>query len=178
MLVKKTRLRYSILETRHSVNTEPLPQETVDPIIAIDSSSLLKAMVVGLGVGVITWGLGYLLEAYVFTSICGAGITGCQLAWTYSAAIGAFVAAVVALIALVKLQAFRPLLVVAAVTLGLWQLSLLFGDLVWFGALGLSALLHALAYGLFTWLARIRQFWLCLILVILAIVAIRLFVNY
>ena len=89
----------------------------------------------------------------------------------------AIIGAIVGLFFLVKLQVFRPLLVVLAAVVSLWGVVGLAGLLPWYGV-GLSTIaLYALAYSLFTWVARIRAFWLVVLLLIVLVVAVRVMLS-
>jgi hypothetical protein len=149
------------------------------PFTPIDANKMVAIILLGAVVGLIVWGLSIVLDTYVLSAILCKGTETLRCAGTsqYAEAAATIIGAGVGLFFLVRLQVFRPLLVVLAATISLWGIVGLADLLPWYG-IGISAvLLYALAYGVFTWVARLRSFWLVLVLLIALIAGVRLVLS-
>lgn len=136
---------------------------------------LLQVVAVGAVVGLTVWALTLALDKYVFDAIlCHGSNTRCASSTQYAEAAAAVVSAGIGLFFLAKAQIYRPLLIVLASAASLWGILSLVQLLPWYG-IGLSIVgLYAAAYALYSWLARIRIFWLAMILFLVLVVAVRL----
>ncbi len=154
----------------NNTNQEDLQQKFV-PVVARD---FIKMIVLGAVLGVVLWGLTNLLGNYVFDPLfCRNDTTNCVAVWQYSETTASVIVAILGLIGLIRLRAFRPMLIALAATASLWGLIGNVTVMTWYWALLASLLLYALAYGLFTWVVRIRVFWVALMLTVLLVVAVR-----
>jgi hypothetical protein len=150
------------------------PQDTQQKFTLMANRNLLSVILLGAGIGLLMWGIGWALKTYVFASVaCGATMVQCDASAQYAEIAAAILIAIVALIGLVRLRIFRPLLVVLAVTMSLWGLSGLVSTLPLQWALPLIAGLYAIAYGLFVWIVRVRVFWVAALLTVLLVGAVR-----
>ena len=132
-----------------------------------------KVILGGLIAGAIAGGLTLLFSTFVFRVMpCSADV--CGSGGQYAAVLAGIVSAAFGLFWLMRIQVFRPLLVVIAVTISLWGIGLLMLHWPWYAIMGISAVLHAFAYGLFAWLSRIRFFWIVIILLVALVMLIRL----
>lgn len=156
-------------------DAEVQQEEAVLPFAATSRQQIVQILVAGLVVGLLTWGLAFLFETYLLRAILcpGSGAMKCMPAFQYAGTFASILAAGFGLFALVKLQVFRPLLVVLAVTVSLWGLVQLVSPLAWQQAGLAVVLLYGLAYSLFAWLARIRLFWVAAGLMVILTVALR-----
>jgi hypothetical protein len=135
---------------------------------------LLQALAVGAVVGLTVWALTLFLERYVFEAILCHGAAACGSSGQYAEAAATVIGAGVGLYFLAKAQVYRPLLIVLAASASLWGILGLVELLPWYGV-GLSVVgLYAFAYGLYSWLARVRIFWLVMVVFLVLIVAVRL----
>lgn len=154
-------------------------QEESTPFISMSGRQIIGAIIVGAGVGLLTWGLALLFDAYIFkTLFChDPASLQCVSSFQYASAFANIVAAGVGVFSLVKLQVFRPLLIGICVVVSLWGL----GNMLTQVSRPLSALaligVSMLAYVLFTWVARIRSFGMSLITMVVLIVIVRLVLN-
>lgn len=156
---------------------KPISQkQAIVPFIDMDQRQFANVLLVGLGVGVITWLLQLILAKYVFGPImCHDTVqASCSAVTNYANISAGFLAAAAGLVLLVRLRVYRPLLVAIAALIALWGLYTITDGMVWIAALSLFAVLTAATYGLFTWLARIRSFLISLITIVIALVLIRL----
>ena len=154
--------------------------EKVEPVVPMYRGDVISAAGVGAAVGVITWVAMTLLERYVFTAVmCGGdGAGDCSNAASYALIVAMILGALAGLIALVQTRIYRPLLVVIAATATLWSFSeKLLSGVEWYWALPISAVLFALTYILFAWIARIRSFILSAVLSVVLVVIVRLVMN-
>jgi hypothetical protein len=140
----------------------------------------ISAFVGGTIVGVATWILTYILNQYVIGMIaCRAdsSIIGCSDAPVVSAAFGLIFASVAGLTVLVRRRVFRPLLVVLAAGISLWGINgswLVSHNLLDFL---LSVVITALVYLVFAWFAKVRQFWISLLITVVLVVIFRLMIT-
>ncbi|HEU5121929.1 MAG TPA: hypothetical protein VFT59_03710 [Candidatus Saccharimonadales bacterium] len=152
--------------------TEDAIEQKPSAITEMSIPSLVRVLIAGLVVGAIAGALTYLLAMYIF-KVMPCSADNCSSGGQYSAILAGVVSGMVALFWLIRLQVFRPLLVVIAVTIALWGVSLYVLTMPWYAVIIVSAGLHAAAYGLVAWVSRIRQFWIVIILLVLIIVGLR-----
>lgn len=167
-MAKKTTVSEVELET---------PAEVQTSIILMSVADFLRVVIVGACAGILLWVLGIVLDHYVVTPLlCRDGVDAalCVSAPDYAWYGAAIIAAAAALLALVRLFVFRPLLVVLGAVVATWRLWALVAPLPSLAQVAVLALLFALIYGLFSWIARVRLFWLSLVLVIVAVLLIRI----
>ncbi len=146
------------------------------PYVVMSRRQIVQVIIVGLGVGLTVWLSAYVLEAYVLKAVLchGNAIIPCASASQYASVAASIIASAAGLFALVKLQIFRPLLVVLAVAVSLWGLGKGVATLPLYGIIIVSGVLYALAYLAFVWIARIRLFWPAVILMVVLVIVIRL----
>jgi hypothetical protein len=155
--------------------TEGYQGEKPAPFIAMSVRQLVQVAIVGLLVGLVVYGLTYVLNTYVYTTILCRGSTApCTAGTQYGEVTATILAAGAALFALVRLQVFRPLLAVIATTISLWDVLKIMPDFAWYVGAIACALLFAVSYMAFVWIARIRIFWLAGVIMAALVVAIRL----
>lgn len=132
-----------------------------------------KVILGGLIAGAIAGGLTLLFSMFVFRVVpCSA--EACGSGGQYAAVLAGIISAAFGLFWLMRIQVFRPLLVVIAVTVSLWGIGISMLHWPWYAIMGIAAVLHAFAYGLFAWLSRIRLFWIVIILLVVLVALIRL----
>lgn len=155
-------------------------EEVVSPVFTATSvKQMLQISVLGAIVGVLIAGLAFVFETYVLSALLCQGRQGmrCVDAGHYAEIIAVIIASAVGLFGLVRLQAFRPLLVVLGAAISLWGILSYVAAMPWYGIAITCALLYAAAYALLGWIARIRVFWLVALLYVLIVVAIRLILT-
>lgn len=150
--------------------------EQPQALVAMSMRDFFSVIIVGGVIGLLIWALGMTLNRYVFDAyLCsGDSISQCGQAKNYSALSALAVASIVSLVALMQLRVYRPLLVIIAVMIGLWGLAQLSWDLVWYQGAGICLVMYALALGTFSWILRLRQFWMALVITIVIVAALRL----
>lgn len=147
--------------------------------ITMSFKKLLFVVLIGVITGLVTWGLAYVLEMYVYRAILCNDETAVQCASSpqYAMVTATVIAAAVGLFGLVRLQVFRPLLVVLASVVALWALATTVAFMPWYGTAAVTAAMYGLAFGLFAWLARIRHFLLAAVVVVVMIAIVRFVLN-
>lgn len=139
-----------------------------------------QVLLVGALVGAFCWILAHVFGLYVLkpTSCTGEALA-CAATSQPAAIVATLIAACIGLLGLVKLQVFRPLLIVIAATASLWGVVGILGTgmLPWYFSLVAVILLHGLAYTTMMWIARIRLFWLAVLISLVLVVALRLIIN-
>ena len=147
-------------------------------IVETGSREIIDALVVGAITGILVWALAWVFDHGVFTPLmCKAASSAkCAQSGEFALVTSQIVSAIIALVALVRMRAFRPLLVVLFVTVALWNVTNLFAAWPMWAMLVGAAVVYLLAYGLFTLLARMRSLVFTAILMVVCLLAIRLVV--
>lgn len=141
-------------------------------ITEMSAISVMQIILGGLIAGVIAGGLTLLFSMYLFR-VLPCTIETCGAGGQYSAVLAGIISAAFGLFWLIRLQVFRPLLIIIAVTVALWGIGLQMIQWPWVAIILATAGLHALAYLLFAWISRIRLFWAVLIILVLLIASVR-----
>lgn len=139
-------------------------------LIELQPRQLAQIALAGAIAGVAVWLLTMLIRQVILVPIfCGNPASAtCVGANDIAGIFATIIAAVIGLMGLVRIGAFRPLLIVIAAAISLWGLSswvsgLFIGALVW------SVVLYALAYTAFAWFVRIRPFVPALLVVVFVV---------
>lgn len=148
----------------------------VSPVTVMYRREILRLLGFGLAIGVLFAGVYYLLEHFVFGSVlCRPGNDmACASAPSYAMAVSIVLTAVVGLVGLVQLRGYRPLIVVLAIAVSYWGLNIILQNITWYIGLIVAAVLFALSYLLFSWIARLRSLSITLLLTIVVVILIRL----
>lgn len=155
------------------MNDTPL-DETATKFSVMTGRQVGQVMLLAGAVGAIAWGLAILLDKYVFQPIlCSGDGERCSMSLQYGAITASVLAGILMLLGLVRLGVFRPLLVVLASTISLWGLIDMVQKWSWYYAVLTMVVLFALAYGAFSWVSRIRNFWVALGISIILLIAVR-----
>ena len=100
--------------------------------------------------------------------------SGCSDSRNYSAITASLIGGIAALVGLIRLRVYRPLLVLFAGMISLWGILQTSWGLDLFTGVLMVAALYALAFGVFSWIARVREFWIAIAVIIVIVVAVRL----
>lgn len=140
--------------------------------------TVVQIFVLGAVLGLIAWAVSAAVANYVisplFCKADGGNFSVCAQGGLLASNIASLLVGALAVVALLRLGVFRPLLISLAVVISLWGIGPWTGALPWYEALAWTALLYAVAYLVFSWLARIRVFWIALLATVIVIVAARL----
>ena len=147
----------------------------VSPLVWMTARDLFTAILVGMMTGVVTSGVGMLMNRFVFGAVLCRTETGgdCVNAPLYAAIVAMVIGAIFALVALARVRMFRPLLAVIASSIALWGFYVFTAPLDWYWELLAAAVIFGLVYGIFSWIARIRSFIMAVVVAIVIVVAIR-----
>lgn len=151
--------------------------EARSPFMTMTGKQLLQTGLQGMLVGLLVWGMTFLLGNYVFKAVlCQGAISAtCGATSQYAEAVATILAAGVGLFGLVRFQVFRPLLVVVAAGVGMWGIVSLTTVLFpWYGVGLACVLLYGLSYLAFAWILRIKLFWVAVVLLLALIICVRL----
>lgn len=151
----------------------------ISPVVGMSNTDLIRALATGAAAGLFTALVALLMNRYVFSAVLcrTANASECAQTPTYSVIVAVVIGSIIGLVALARLRVFRPLIVVIASVVSLWVMHLWLFDMAWYWALAVSTGLYALAYGAFSWIARIRSFILTLVVVVVLVVALRLLLQ-
>lgn len=147
----------------------------ISPLITMTMRDLLGTIVTGLGIGILTSGIYFLMNRFVFAAVlCRSGSdSDCINAPLYAMIVAMVFGAIAGLAALAALRIYRPLLIVIATSVVMWGFSSLVSTMPWYFAILIPAVLFALLYGLFAWVARIRSFVVALLVTVVLVVMLR-----
>lgn len=159
------------------MNDTPI-EEAPTKFTTMNKRELGKVLLLGAVAGLAIWGISVLADKYIFQALlCQNDALRCDMTSQYSMIGAMVVVGVLALLGLIRLAVFRPLLVVLAVMVSLWSLTEVLWTTEWYYAALGSVLLYALAYATFSWIARILNFWIALIICVILVVAIRFVIT-
>lgn len=151
-------------------------QEEISPsqIIDMRPDVLVRVALLGLGLGAVTWVLTFLVSKFATGPMFCPGGGTCETGDAIAGNITLVLASIAGMLALVRLGVYRPMLIVIAAALTLWNIGGWLSGIVWYEAIGWSALIYMVAYVTYAWLVRLRNF--VIVLVVLAVLII--FVRY
>ncbi len=152
--------------------------EKVPLFAALGVAQFFHVIIIGAVAGVFSWVFAEVLGMYILKpASCNADAFVCAASSQPAVILASILAACIGLFGLVKLQVFRPLLVVITATLGLWGIVGELTTLPWYGSLLFTTFLYVVAYITFMWIARIRTFWLVLVICLILVVGLRLIIT-
>jgi len=150
--------------------------DTNSKLIDMRLDVLVRVALLGLGLGIITWTISTLLGRFVIAPLAcvgeAAGVV-CGNAEVLAGNIALVLAAIAGVLGLVRLGIYRPMLIVIAVAVCLWNISGLLSGLAWYEAIAWTTLIYMIGYVAFAWLVRPRNFVVVLIMLLVVIFASR-----
>jgi hypothetical protein len=156
--------------------TEENQQATRAAVVPMEIGRSVRTFIAGIIVGLAIWGLAVFLEKYVFDALlCQGGDQAmrCDSAVRYAEIAATLLGAGAGLFFLIKLQVFRPLLVVLAAMAALWGILSVVQPFPPYGIALAVGGLYGAAYILFAWVSRLRLFWLVVIVLVACVAAAR-----
>ena len=147
----------------------------VSPLVSMSRRELISMILVGVAVGAIISVLYFLLNKFIFSAVlCRPQSTAdCGQAPNYTMIVAMLVGSIGGLVGLARTRIYRPLLIVIVSVIALWGIQNVLMGLDWYWAMMITAIFFGLAYGVFGWLARIRNFILAIVLVAVLTVLVR-----
>lgn len=146
---------------------------------ANEQRSDLRSAVVGFVLGIAAWLLNLGIQRFIiepFFCHNADSFSVCAQGGTYAWIAAIIIAMAAGLFMLVRFSIFRPLLIILASIISLWGVANWIGPLSWWQASLWHGVLFALAFGLFTLIARIERFGIAFVVTILLILLFRLVV--
>lgn len=154
--------------------SQPTPNES-SQLIDIRPNTMVQVVLLGIILGAATWLLTILFDRFIFGSLmCGGQGVTCDGSTVVAGNVALVLTAVGALLGLVRLGVYRPLLIVIAATIVLWGLSGYTLGMQWYEAMAWIVSLAALVYAAFTWLVRPRLFLIAIILILVVVLTARI----
>jgi hypothetical protein len=154
-------------------NTQVEPNNHISAIVDMRPDVVVRVALLGLAIGFVAWVLTWALAKYaVGPALCPTtgSHTACGSTDAIAGNIVLVVTAIAGMLGLVRLGVYRPMLIAIAVVLGLWGIGAWLSNIVWYEALGWSALVYMAAYVAFSWLVRPRNF-IVVLIVLIALIA-------
>lgn len=142
---------------------------------------LISSLLIGAATGAVGWLVTLFLQHYFIDPVfCASGDSssicsnGSMIAWTLAhvLVVGASV------VAMVGAAIYRPLLVAIAAFATVWGIQAWLGELEWWNATLWQALIFALAYAVYAWIARTIQFWAAALVTLVIFVLCRLVLSW
>lgn len=136
-----------------------------------------RTIVAGLIAGILFWVIATLLQNYVVVPLACRDIASASVCMTPAHTAGnlaTIIIAIAATFALIKLNAARPIVIALASAAVLWNAFAWVDGLFWLEALAWSAVLYAVTYSLFSWIARYATAWLAVLLSVAIVLLIRI----
>ncbi|HEU4830692.1 MAG TPA: hypothetical protein VFS65_00795 [Candidatus Saccharimonadales bacterium] len=138
-----------------------------------------KIALIGAGLGAIYWALTALISKYIIDPLFCRSVTDaavCVNSTSVSGDIATVLVATLGIVVLLRLRVAQPLITAVASAVALWGLARWTDGLAWAEIVLWSAVLYALAYTLFSWIARYSRVAYVLIATILVIIIVRIVV--
>lgn len=147
----------------------------VSPLVSMSRRELISMILVGVAVGVIISVLYFLLNKFIFSAVlCRPQSTAdCGQAPNYAMIVAMLVGSIGGVVGLARTRIYRPLLIVIVSVIALWGIQNVLMGLDWYWAMMITAVFFGLAYGVFGWLSRLRNFILAIVLVAVLTVLVR-----
>ncbi len=152
----------------------------ISPVSVKTVHSLLPIAIIGALSGIVTLVLYFIFKEYIvgyITCRVGTSLVACSSNESISAALALIVTGMGGLVVLIRQRVMRPLLVVLAVIISLWNLPLVIASAAWGVQVLIVAIIGALVYSVFAWLNDLRSFWVALALSLVLAIAFQLLAS-
>ena len=149
--------------------------DTWGGLIEMPQHQVIQVALLGIILGLVAWIGSVVIKQAILTPLfCGDPTNGvCINATNVAGNASAVVVAFFGLMGLVRLSVYRPLLIALAVLISLWGIGGWTNGLEWYEAIAWFIALYTFCYLAFSWLVRPRSFAPTIILVLVAVAAIR-----
>jgi hypothetical protein len=154
-----------------------LIQSDDEPQLISNTYSLVKIIVIGIGLGLLYYFLTVIIQKYIIIPVfCDSATSAlsCHNSLGISGNISMVIVAVVGIMAMVMSRMTQPLIVAVATAATLWGLALWTDGLSMLEVIGWSVLSYALSYVLYSWITRYNRTVPVLILILAVIVTARI----
>ena len=150
---------------------------TEQQVIAESWVMWVRTIVLGALLGIIFWVTALLIGHYIVEPLTCRQIVNASLcldATPLAGKIATVLVAVIAVFALIRLNAARPIVLAVATAALLWDLSAWTLGLFWLEAIAWSIILYAVCFALFAWITRYAALWVTIVVSLLIVIAIRI----
>ncbi len=161
-------------------STKVVEQQPRAVMLLMSWNELFRVMIIGALTGLLVAALYAMIDKYVLTpSLCSNPELAARCASKpyFASGVAMLIGSVAGLFALVQQRVYRPLLVVLLAAAGLWNIVLLIVSFPLWGAIISAALLFAVTYAVFAWLAQIRNFIVALVVGLVLVLMMRLIIS-
>jgi hypothetical protein len=149
-------------------------ENTPSQIIDMRPDVLVRVALLGLGLGAVTWVVSFLMSKFATGPMFCPGGGTCEAGDAIAGNVTLVLASVVGMLVLVRQGVYRPMLIVIAAALTLWNIGGWLSGIVWYEAIGWSALIYMVTYVAYAWLVRLKNF----VIVLVVLAALIIFVRY
>ena len=158
--------------------TAKVAEQAQPLVMGMASKELIRLALAGGLTGLIASILYIIFDRFIlsdtFCSTVGAATAGCASKTGYVAAFAIVFANLAGLFTLVSQRIYRPLLVVLFTVASLWGVMQVVVTLPLVQMIIVNILLFGVAYAAFGWLARVRNFFVALVVGLIALIVLRL----
>ena len=150
---------------------------TDQQVIAESWAMWVRTILLGAVTGLIFWILTIIVGKYIIDpAACGRMFDAalCTDSTPLAGNVAAILAAVIGLIAMVRIGIARPIFIAVATAALLWNLGTWTNGLFWLEAVVWSIALYAGTYALFAWIIRFASLWATIALTVLIVLIIRI----
>jgi len=139
---------------------------------------VMQTLFGGFIAGMILWLLTLGLKAYVLTPIfCGNNASFCSATPTIAYVIALLIAHFIGLVILIRIGTLRPLLVVLATILTLWNVYFWLAGTTWWVGMLFTGGLVGLSYLFFAWISRLSHTVVAVVMTIVLALLLRLLIG-
>ena len=161
-------------------STKVVEQQPRAVMLLMSWSELIRVMIIGALTGLLVAALYAMLDKYVLTpTLCSSPELAARCASKpyFASGVAMLIGSIGGLFALVWQRVYRPLLVVLLSAAGLWNVVLLIVNFPLWGAILSVALIFAVTYAVFAWIAQIRNFIIALVVGLVIVLLMRLIIS-
>lgn len=137
---------------------------------------IITMLIIGAVAGAVIYGIHMMLLHWVFAPLmCGTeSASTCSQSNLFASVAAQVIGGFGALLALIRIHAYRPLLIVLAVLVALWGVISIFATWPWWATLLGMAVVYGLAYGVFGLIAKLQSLVLAAVLTVILGIVVRL----
>jgi hypothetical protein len=150
-----------------------------DMYVIATRKTVIGSALIGVIAGAVTWGLNLLLQRFFIEPVfcrTADSFSICANGGTYAFNTALIVIAILSVIALVRVGGYRPLLVAIAAVATLWSANTWLGVYSWWEAALWLSVLSGFTFLGFSWIARIINFPVSVLLMAIVVILARIIV--
>lgn len=154
-----------------------LKEETVQAQVVSPVYSAPRIAGIGAALGVFYWALTWLIDYLIISPVFCRSVANsmvCINSVSVSGDITTILIAIIGTAFMIRLRIMQPLIIAVASAVTLWGLSGWTNGLAWGEIVAWSALLYALSYLLYSWIARYTRLVPVVVAIVLIIIIVRI----